>query len=88
MQQVLKVILLIFIFIKNIGKLNISENHQMRIPLLTRIIHAIRLRHYAIKNQGTGSAALVRTIVFNIWGSRLCLIKKKLEIKVYILKLS
>ena len=75
MQQV---ILLIYIFLKNIEKLNISENHQMRIPLLTRIIHEIRLRHYAIKNQGTGSVALVRTIVFNIWGSRICLIKKKL----------
>ena len=86
-QQVLKVILLIFIFIKNIEKLNISENHQMRVPLLTRIIHAIRLRHYAIKNQGTGRVALAQTIVFNICGSRICLIKKKSETKVYILKL-
>ena len=59
----------------------------MRIPLLTRIIHVIRLRHYAIKNQGTGSVTLAQTIVFNIWDSRICLIKKKSETKVYILKL-
>ena len=30
----------IFVLIKNIEKLNISENQQMRNPTITRIIHA------------------------------------------------
>ena len=40
-----------------------------------------RLGHYAITYQGKGSAPLVRTIVFNVWGY------EKSEIIVYILKL-
>ena len=48
----------------------------------------LRPGHYAITDQVKGSAALVQTIVFNVWGSRICLIKqtkkKKSEIKVYI----
>ena len=37
----------------------------------------LRPGHYAITNQGKGSAALVQTIVFNVWGSQICLIKQK-----------
>ena len=42
----------------------------------------LRLGHYAIRNQGKVSAALVRTIVFNVCGSRIRLIKKKLTVVV------
>ena len=38
---------------------------------------ALRPGHYAITNQGKGSVALVQTIDFNVWGSRICLIKQK-----------
>ena len=37
----------------------------------------LRHGHYAITNQGKGSGALVQTIVFNVWGSRICLIKQQ-----------
>ena len=36
----------------------------------------LRLGHYAITNEGKGNAAFVRSIVFNVWGSRIFLIKK------------
>ena len=42
-QQFLKAVLLLFILIKSIEKLNISENYEMRNPTLTRIIHANKL---------------------------------------------
>ena len=42
-QQFLKAVLLIFILMQNIEKHNISENHQMRNPSLTCIIHANKL---------------------------------------------
>ena len=41
----------------------------------------LRLGHYLITNQDKDSAALVRTIAFNDWGSWICLIKQK-KIKV------
>ena len=42
----------------------------------------LRLGHYAVRNQDKVSAALVRTIVFNVCGSRIRLIKKKLTVVV------
>ena len=55
----------------------------MRRPTLTQITMQInyqtmtlRLGHYAEKNQGKGSAALVQTILFNVWSSQIRLIKK------------
>ena len=37
----------------------------------------LRPGHYAITDQVKGSAALVQTIVFNVWGSWICLIKQQ-----------
>ena len=37
----------------------------------------LRPGHYAVTNQSKGSAALVQTIVFNVWVSQICLIKQK-----------
>ena len=55
----------------------------MRSPTLTQITMRInyqtmtlRLEHYAVTNQGKGSAALVQTILYNVWGSQIRLIKK------------
>ena len=41
----------------------------------------LRLGHYAITNEGKGSAALVRTIVFNVSGSRIISSKKSLKVQ-------
>ena len=83
-QQFLKVVLLIFILMQNIEKHNISENHQIHHSLALSMginyqAMTLRLGHYSITNQGKGSAALVRTIVFNDWGLWICLIKQKKE---------
>ena len=55
----------------------------MRSPTLTQSTMRInyqtmtlRLEHCTVTNQGKGSAALVQTIVFNVWGSEIRLIKK------------
>ena len=55
----------------------------MRSPTLTQITMRINYQtmtlrpgHYAVTNQGKGSAALVQTILYNVWGSQIRLIKK------------
>ena len=39
----------------------------------------LRLVHYTVSNQDKGSTALVRATFFNVWGSQICLIKKKCQ---------
>ena len=39
----------------------------------------LRLVHYTVTNQDKGSTALVRATFFNVWGSQICLIKKKMS---------
>ena len=60
---------------KNIKKLNISENYEMRNQTLTRFIHVfkqqtmiLKLPHYGITNQGKGNAAIRLGLMFGVHG--------------------
>ena len=83
--------LLLYLFwlktLKNLTSQKISKWEIQQLLALSMQINQqtmiLRLGHYAIRNQGKVSAALVRTIVFNVCGSRIRLIKKKLTVVVW-----
>ena len=89
-QHFLKVILLTFILMTNIENLapqEITKWENQDSLVLSMCINyqamTLKFGHYVITNQGKGSAALVQTIVFNISGSWIGLIKRVRKWSLY-----